>query len=213
MHLPVEVKGVKVEWAELNSGWGLNGFRAIIAFWNVALKRRNTQKINRMSLANLSVSSFFLLQVFVMLSNLFFVVFSYGRVLRWAYCHSGVICSTFVPNLAISLFLTLTSGTPGSLITVAVGQVRVTIPPGARASHKQRRSILDLLVTLLANFSFKDFSVRWIGLVCFGCKMNRNSDLFLLPLQRRRASTWACVMASLIVMSLLYAESHPLSSG
>ena len=51
-----------------------------------------------------------------------------------------------------------------------------------------RRSFFYRLVTFLANFSSNDFFVRGIGLVICGCKLI-HTNLFLLPLYRRPAST------------------------
>ena len=54
--------------------------------------------------------------------------------------------SAFVLSFAISLFRTRTSGTPGSCITVVVGDVRETVLPGARVSHRPRKSFLERVV-------------------------------------------------------------------
>ena len=74
----------------------------------------------------------------------------------------AVLLLDFVPNLAISLFRTFTSGTPGALITVVVGEVRTTVLPGANVSRRPQRSRSDLLDTFLANFSCSEVSVRGI---------------------------------------------------
>ena len=140
------------------------------------------------------------------------VVFSYGRGRLWAYWQVSVLRSARVPNLAISLFRTWTSGTPGSLITVFVGDVLTTLLPGASVSQRPQRSLFDLLDTFWANLISKDFSVRGIGLFSLGCITNRDTDLFLSPLYLRLASTLAFCLASSIKMSLRSPVTHPLSS-
>ena len=73
-----------------------------------------------------------------------------------------------MPDFAMSLLRTFTSGTPGSLITVVVGEVRTTVLPGANVSQRTGRSRFDLLDTFLASLNSNDDSVRGIWLVCFG---------------------------------------------
>ena len=63
--------------------------------------------------------------------------FSPDRAPLWsAYTFSGVCCSSCVPNLAISLFLTVTTGFPGSLIVDVVGLTLGMLEPGASTSYR-----------------------------------------------------------------------------
>ena len=80
--------------------------------------------------------------------------------------------------MAISLFRTLTSETPVSLITVVVGEVHMTVLTGAEDSQRPRRSLFDLLDTLRASLMSNDFSDRGIGLFSLGCIINRDTDFF-----------------------------------
>ena len=96
-----------------------------------------------------------------------------------------------MPNLAISLFRTLTSGTPGSLMTVVL--------PGGNVSHKSLRSLFDLLVNFLGNLSSREVSDQGMGLVSFQRCMKRDTDLSLSLLYQRPASTCALFIASLMI--------------
>ena len=114
------------------------------------------------------------------------VVLSYGSGLLWAYCHSCVLRSARVPNLAMSQLRTFTTGTPGSLIAVVVGDVRTTALPGANVSQRPRKSRFERFETFLAKLNSRDCSVRDIVFVDFGWKMNQETDLtlsllYLLP--------------------------------
>ena len=90
----------------------------------------------------------------------------------------SMLRSAGVPNFAMSLFLTLTSGTPGSLMTVVVGEVLTTVLPGANVSQSPCSSFFDHFKTFRANLSSKDRSVRGMGLFNLGCIINCEIDLF-----------------------------------
>ena len=125
---------------------------------------------------------------------------------------SLVLRSAGVPNLAMSLLRTVTSGTPASLITVVVGDVLTTVLPGAKVSQSPLRYFLDRLETFWANLSSRDCSVRGMGFFSLGRMMNREMDLFLSPLYLLPASTRVFVIASLMRMSLRSPVNKPLSS-
>ena len=133
-----------------------------------------------------------------------------GRL--WAYCQRSGLRSARVPNLAISLFRTRTSGTPGSFISAVVGDVLTIVLPGANVSQRPRRSPFDLLDNLWDSLISNDFSVRGIRLFSLGCFINRDTDLILSPLYLRPASTWAFCIASSIKMLLRSPVTNPLSS-
>ena len=97
------------------------------------------------------------------------------RGLFWAY-----FCSDLVPNLAIlTLLRTLTSATPGSSLTVVVGELNETTGPGARVCHKPQRSFFESCLTLSASFNSKELSARGIGFVNFVWRKNRETYFFL----------------------------------
>ena len=68
------------------------------------------------------------------------------RVRPWTDCHKVVFRSTLVPSSAMSLFLTRTSETIGSLIIDVVGEVRETTDPGARTLWSPWRSCFNFLM-------------------------------------------------------------------
>ena len=127
----------------------------------------------------LYVPSIFLLELLVMLRNCFFRSFviqklaSLGVMPQFRMSFS----SALILNSAISLLRTFSSGNPGSLIAVVVGDVRKTILPGANVSQSPHKSRFDRLHTFLANFNSSDFSVRGIGFVYFGWRIKRDNDL------------------------------------
>ena len=66
----------------------------------------------------------------------------------------------------------------GSLITLVVGEVRMTVLPGARVSNIPLRPLFDLLVTFLSNFSLREVSDWGIGLVNLGWSLKRDTNSF-----------------------------------
>ena len=158
------------------------------------------------------ITPIFFLKVHRMLRYLLFCSLLIWKRRRWAYCQRSVLRSARVPNLAISLFRTLTSETPGSLITVVVGDVLTTVLHGTNVSQRSWRSFFDLFDTFGSSLMTNDFSVRGIGSFSLGCIINRDTDLFLSPLYLRHASTWAFCIASSIKMSLRSPVMHLFSS-
>ena len=140
------------------------------------------------------------------------VVLSNGRRRFCVYCQRSLYRSAFALNFAMSLIRTLTLGTPYSLITVFVGEVRTTVLPGVNVSRKPLRSCLDLFVTSLGNLSSREFSVRGIDFHSFTWSMKRDTDLFFLPLYPWLESIWVFFMTSSMSLSLLSTVTQPLSS-
>ena len=163
-------------------------------------------------MSNFNITPVFFLQFFGVLGDFSSVVLSCGSGLLWAYCHSSVFRSGRVPNLAISLLRTLTSGTPGSLIAVVVGDVLTAVLLGASVSQSPLKSRFERLENFWARISSRDRSVSDIGLVNFGWRINLETDLFLSPMYHLPASTWAFVMSSSTKISLLFPVTQPLPS-
>ena len=130
----------------------------------VAIHWRYSRSFVCLSVTKTNITPVLLFELLWVRSNFSSLVLSYWRGRLCAYCQRSVLRSAFVPIVAISLFRTFTSGTPGSLITVVVGEIRTTVLPGAHVSHRPRRSCLDLLDTFLANFTSGEVSDRGIGL-------------------------------------------------
>ena len=115
-----------------------------------------------LSMANLYIAPVLFLNSFECKAIFTSAVLSYGRMRLCAYCQKSVLRSDLVSNFEMSLFRTLNS--PGSLITVVVGEARTTVLPGSNKSHKPPQwSRLDLLVIFLANFSSREVSVLRVG--------------------------------------------------
>ena len=94
----------------------------------------------------------------------------------------------------------------GSLITLVVGEVQMTVLPGARVSHIPLRPLFDLLVTFLSNFSLREVSDWGIGLVNLGWILKRDTNSFFLLLYLQPASTCSLFIAS----RWRYRSSHQL---
>ena len=78
---------------------------------------------------------------------------------------NSVSCSFFVPNFAISEFLTRTSSLFGSLIMLFVGLILSAVLPGARTSFNPSKffSVFDLR-GFFVRF-LREHSIRYAGLV------------------------------------------------
>ena len=147
-----------------------------------------------------------------MLGNLFLSRFVVRDRPLCAYCQSSVFLSDCVPNLAMSLLRTLSSGTPGSLLSVVVWDVLTTVLRGANFSQSPLRSRLERFETFRASLSSRDRSVLCIGLVSLGYRMNLETGLFFSPLKLLPASTWVFVIVFSMRISLRSPVTQPLSS-
>ena len=94
----------------------------VVRFFAVPLKFLPKSFLNR-----------YFLYLKILCSNVFSWMF-FGRLL--IYWPSSVIFSFFVPILAISEFRTRTSGRAGSLMTLVVGLIFLTVLPRARTLYK-----------------------------------------------------------------------------
>ena len=102
----------------VTSGCSLVGFLEVIALEMLLFVAETPKK-------------FSLCQCLILMSPLYF----FRNSLEWNASFSSVVGPALVPNFAISLFLRRSSGTPGSWITVVVGEVPSTIFPGANVSQ------------------------------------------------------------------------------
>ena len=204
-----EVFGVANDFRlRLLEGWGLDGYLVVMTL-DMMLFVEDTPEVLSAYRWRILISYPVLLLELLWVRSIFSSIdLSYGRGRLCAYCLRSVLRSFFVPNFAMSLLRFFTSGTPGSLFTVFVGEVRTTVLPGAHVSHRPRKSRLAPLETFLANFTSGEVSVGGIGFESSGWSMKRDTALFFSPLYLRPA----LVTASSMMMWLCSPVTHPLLS-
>ena len=126
-----EVLGLAEAWLILprvTGGCGVVGFLVLPFFRNITISRQNSGCVVCVPVSDFYFAPKLFLQLFRVETYFFFGDIFVGKGRFWASFHNGVFLSGFVPNLAMLLSRTLTSGAPGSRIAVVVDVCRTVLP-------------------------------------------------------------------------------------